>query len=517
VTGLVVPCTSPAAWVATGFCVVALVPAGLRWLRVAQREHYLPGAPSRFAWRWWTSDPENVACELVAVAGFVASLWWAVVAIVPALFALVTPLHLSLLGRTGRLRWTRRLATLAGVWVVLQAALVGVGVAVGAPALLSAIGVLAVPFLVDAACVLTVPLEHRIVGRYVDQARRRLAVVHPTIVGITGSYGKTSTKHHVAHLVTGTREVVASPASFNNRAGLARAVNEQLRDGTEVFVAEMGTYGPGEIAALCSWCPPRIAVLTAIGPVHLERFGTEERIVAAKAEITESVDVVVLNADDDRLRALAGRLEGLGRARVVRCSGRDAAAAVAVLRDGERWSVFVGGERIVGDEPVVSGIQPTNLACAIAVAIELGVPAQDLPARVRSLPVVANRLSTGQAASGVIVIDDTYNSNPAGTRAALGLLAAADAPRRRVVVTPGMVELGRRQDEENRSFASAAAEFATDFVAVGRTNRRALLDGAAPLGPLWMRTREEAVRWVRTHLGIDDAILYENDLPDHYP
>src|SRR6202035_5977429 len=94
-----------------------------------------------------------------------------------------------------------------------------------------------------------------------------------------------STKGYAAHLLGGSLTVVASPASFNNRAGLARAVNEHLTQGTEVFVAEMGTYGRGEIAELCSWVRPDVAVITAVGPVHLERFGSEERVLEAKAEI----------------------------------------------------------------------------------------------------------------------------------------------------------------------------------------------------------------------------------------
>ena len=97
------------------------------------------------------------------------------------------------------------------------------------------------------------------------------------MVAITGSFGKTSTKGYVADLVGDSKTVVASPASFNNRAGLAWAVNEQLADATEVFVAEMGTYGRGEISELCSWIRPDIAVITAVGPVHLERFGSEAR------------------------------------------------------------------------------------------------------------------------------------------------------------------------------------------------------------------------------------------------
>jgi hypothetical protein len=139
------------------------------------------------------------------------------------------------------------------------------------------------------------------------------------VVAVTGSYGKTSTKGHIAHLVRPDRTVVATPASFNNRAGLARAVNEHLADGTEVFVAEMGTYGPGEIAELCRWCPPDISVITAIGPVHLERFGSEDRIVEAKSEILRAGDDVVLAVDDPRLAALAERGGRRGK-RVLRCS-----------------------------------------------------------------------------------------------------------------------------------------------------------------------------------------------------
>ena len=126
---------------------------------------------------------------------------------------------------------------------------------------------------------------------------------------------------------------MATPASFNNRAGLARAVNEHLADGTEVFVAEMGTYGPGEIADLCRWCPPAIAVITAIGPVHLERFGSEDRIVEAKAEITVPAADVVLQVDDPRLAALADRAEAAGQAGLP-VLGRPTAAADVAVRPG---------------------------------------------------------------------------------------------------------------------------------------------------------------------------------------
>jgi UDP-N-acetylmuramoyl-tripeptide--D-alanyl-D-alanine ligase len=514
VTAVLAAGSGPAVVVAVVASVAALAPAGLRWLRVAQREHYLPEA-SRFALRWWTAEPANLALALIGLAGLVASARWPLAALVPAAVAALGPLHLGIRGRSARLAFTRRLRTLAVVWLVLQAVVVVAGVLLGAAAPLAGAGALAVPLLVDLAALALAPVERRLAERYVRAAAARLARVRPRVVAITGSYGKTSTKHHLAHLLSGSRAVVASPASFNNRAGLARAVNEHLVDGTEIFVAEMGTYGPGEIAELCRWCPPEVAVMTAIGPVHLERFGTEDRIVTAKREITGPAAVVVLNGDDPRLAPLAPGLAAEGK-QVVAVSAADDAAAVAVVPDGPGTVRLArAGRTVAAGLPLEPGLRPSNVACAVAAALALGLGEEEVVARLPGLAPVANRLTRGRAPSGVTVLDDTFNSNPAGARAALDLLAGS-APGRRVVVTPGMVELGRRQRAENEALAAESRAAGAELVVVGRTNRRALLAGAAGQA-VTVRTREEAVRWVRAQLGPDDAVLYENDLPDHYP
>ncbi len=287
-------------------CSVGSGLAGIRWLRVAQREHYIPGSVSRFALRWWRRGPVSVAGAAVALAGAGLAWWWPLTGVATAVVVAGGPPGLGLRGRSSALAWTRRLRTLAAVWIALEAAAVVVAAALGEGPPVAAAVAVATPVLVDLACAVTGPFERLAVGTYVRRARERLAKVAPTVVAITGSYGKTGTKGYVAHLVAGTKTVVASPASFNNRAGLARAVNENLVDGTEVFVAEMGTYGPGEIAALCSWLVPDVAVITAVGPVHLERFGSEDAIVEAKAEILGSARSAVVNVDDPRLAALAG-------------------------------------------------------------------------------------------------------------------------------------------------------------------------------------------------------------------
>lgn len=461
-----------------------LLAAPFAWLRVAQREHYIPWSVTPFALRWWRA----------------------------------LRLGPSLRGRTSKLVWTRRLRTVAGVWLALTVTLIAALSNVLPAFALVPLAAVTVPVVVDLALAITAPIERRLATPYVTRAAARLRQVAPTIVAITGSYGKTSTKVVLAHLVAGTKPVFATPASFNNRAGVARAVNEGLTPGTQVFIAEMGTYGKGEIADLCAWCPPEISVITAIGPVHLERFGSEDAIVRAKSEILDGARVCVLNVDDERLRALADARAEAGQ-RVVRVSARDQNADVAVVAaDQGRARVWIGADDM--GEVAQLAAAPGNAACALAVALELGVPRVEAVRRLASAPSAAHRLETATSGAGVVVLDDTFNANPAGARRALAALRSAGAPAgRKVVVTPGMIELGPRAADENRAFAKDAARVAGVLVVVGRTNRHALESGArgAGLDTVRVATREAAVAWVRANLGNGDAVLYENDLPDHYP
>jgi UDP-N-acetylmuramoyl-tripeptide--D-alanyl-D-alanine ligase len=514
-------------------CALAVVLADLRWLRVAQREHYLPGAASVFAWRWWGSSAANRALAVVGLAGALVSARVALAGLAGALAGAAGPLGLSLRGRTSRLAWTSRLRRLAVLLGVVQGvalataalatwALAGsAGAALHGAATACALLALAAPATGDLAMWAARPLEARSLGQFVRKAAQHLRASAPRIVAITGSYGKTTTKGYVAHLLSGQFSVVATPASFNNTAGLSRAVNEHLVPGTQVFVAEMGTYGPGEIAAMCAWAPPEVAVITAIGPVHLERMRTLERIADAKAEILERAPVAVLNVDHPLLARLADRAEAEGRT-VWRCSASAGGADVSVRRQGDLLRVVVpragaGLDLVVGAGPEV---EPGNVACALAVAFALGVPPEAVGARLATLPVPPHRRVPQRGAGGADVVDDTYNSNPAGAAGALAMLGQLGAPGgRKVVVTPGMVELGPAQEEANREFAARAGQVATELVVVGRTNARALEAGARQAGLAVRRVadRQAAVAWVKAHLGPGDAVLYENDLPDHYP
>ncbi|MFZ0493168.1 MAG: UDP-N-acetylmuramoyl-tripeptide--D-alanyl-D-alanine ligase [Acidimicrobiia bacterium] len=495
-----------AALVALFGLAAAWVASLVRWVRVAQREHYLGGAVGRFAVRWWTSSFMNAAGWIAALGGTAASFVEPLWALLPAAVFALGPVGMGLRGRTSRLAWTPRVRRVAGTMVVLEVALVTLA---RASVPLVAVELVALPVIVDVALWVLEPLERRLSRRFVEQAAGRLRVVAPKIVAITGSYGKTTTKGYVGHLLRRTADVVVSPASFNNRLGLARSINEQVASGTQVFVAEMGTYGPGEIRDMCSWIPPTVAVITAIGPVHLERFGSLEAVAAAKAEIVDGAETLVLNVDYPSLEALADGERP--RRTVIRCSTANSDVDVHVDVEG---IVFVHGKAI-GSVPDLD-LFPGNVACAVGVALALGVTPDE--ADLSSLARPPHRLQMVTTDAGVVVIDDTYNSNPAGARAALAALARRGSGRR-VVVTPGMIELGPRQYEENSTFAAKVAEIATDLVIVGRTNRRALLEGAARglVSVNVMASRDEAVEWVRSMLGAGDVVVYENDLPDHYP
>jgi UDP-N-acetylmuramoyl-tripeptide--D-alanyl-D-alanine ligase len=501
-------------WVFLAGAAAASGCALLRWLRVAQKEHYLAGSVTRFEARWGRVAPFNPALAAAALAAAALAIPFPAAGWVVFAAVAVWPVGLGLRGRSSPLAWTARLRRLASVIAGLWGAAVAVGALLGALPQTAVWAAVLVPQLVDLALAALAPIERRLGGRFVRRASEALGRVRPTVIAVTGSYGKTTTKAYVRHLFGPAFPVVASPASFNNRMGLARAINEHLSAGTRVFVAEMGTYGPGEIADLCSWIPPDVAVITAVGPVHLERFGSLEAIARAKSEILRGARAAVVNGDEPLLEP---HVASAGVERVIRCSASDAGAEVAVVPSGDRLAVRISGEHVA--ELDGNGVFAMNLACAVGAALAAGVGRELIASRIGDLPSVEHRAVAAVGASGVSVIDDTYNANPTGVRAAVDRLVVLAGGGATAVVTPGMVELGPSQDEENRRFAEYAATRVDYLLIVGITNGRALADGAAAgrAAVVTVPDREAAVAWVKEHLRTGDAVLYANDLPDHYP
>lgn len=493
----------------------AAVLATLRWLRVAQREHYIAPWVSVIEGVWLRTRGLTLALFIVGVVLTALS----VVAVfidgplefvLPAALVVLAffPFGLSVRGRTGKLAFTARLRRLLVAWVVLFG---------GVTALLFwplgpvafAITLILAPQLMDLSLAIMAPVEKRLSHKYLVSARKRLQQVRPKVVAITGSYGKTSTKGYVAHLLSGAFSTVASPASFNNLMGLSRAVNDRVVPGTEVFVAEMGIYGEGEIRELSESFPPDVAAITTIGEAHLARMGSREVIFRAKSEITEKAGIVVLPIDDPLLLGLAETCRAQGKTVITVSTDPDTDADVVVADN----QVRVGAD----SAPVtISGVgHAVNLAVAVGIATALEVPLSQLAGRLASLPDSAHRAEVQKAPSGVTIIDDTYNSNPVGAaRAVAGAAAIADGSPL-IVVTPGMVELGPVQRDRNRAFAAQVADAGGQLFAVGSTNRRALVYGA-PNARTFTR-REQAVAAALDQATDRGVILYENDLPDHYP
>jgi UDP-N-acetylmuramoyl-tripeptide--D-alanyl-D-alanine ligase len=233
-----------------------------------------------------------------------------------------------------------------------------------------------------------------------------------------------------------------------------------------------------------------------------------ERILAAKAEILDRAGVGVICVDHPLLARLSEE--------------RSASMPIVSVSTGERGRVQVTNGLIVVDGLVVGdapdGAFGANLAVAVGVCVALDLTHEVWARRLADLPNPAHRQTVSIGESGVTIIDDTFNSNPDGAKRALATLGRASNGAK-AVVTPGMVELGPVQEEENTVLAREVAAIADHLVIVGRTNRASLLSGAADGGATVtvVGSREEAVAWVRANLSRGDTVLYENDLPDHYP
>ena len=299
----------------------------------------------------------------------------------------------------------------------------------------------------------------------------RTLMADTTVVAITGSAGKTATKDLAAAAVATTRRVHASPLSFNNEAGLPLTVLSAPGN-TEVLIAEMGARFAGNIAALVEIAQPQVGVITHVGMAHAEHLGGREGIARVKGELVEALPasgLAVLNAACDASAALAARTV----ARVLRV-GRAPDADIAfrdVVLDEELRARFVL-ETPWGRAPVALTVrgehQVENAAMAAAVALELGVPLDAVVAGLDGAQTASLRMELVRTASGVVVINDSYNSSPTSAAAAVRSLAHLPVAGRRVAVLGPMLELGSHAAEEHEALGALAAATGIDvLVAVG--------------------------------------------------
>ena len=511
-----------------------------RWLGGAPTRWAHPRIGAAYAVRivlqlgWGTASPHPDSTIPYAAAATASLL-----AVIAALAESKRPPQKKPLVYTGRAR------RLLGLSIVLSALLFGAGflalcglaqavglTATNAPAfavlVMALVTIHAAPLMAMAANLCLFPIQASINATYRFRARRKLNRVKPMVVGITGSYGKTSTKYFTEALMESRFRVLKTRASFNTILGICRAINEELGPEHEVLIVEMGAYRRGEIRDMARLTRPHIGVLTAIGPQHLERFGSIETIERAKFELLEALPadgIAVINNDDPRVRRLADTLRRPTVRRYgIDCTAGDLDLAAESIEHGPEGLTFTlvdrDGKRVTAKTRLIGLHNVSNILAAASVAQAAGVSLREVAGAIGRLQPVPHRLETHTGADGVTIIDDAYNSNPVGAFNALDALAAFQTGRK-ILVTPGMVELGVQQNARNQEFGAAAAKVCDYVILVGRNQTAAIRRGLDEAG--FAADRIVAARNLNAGLealkGIvraGDVVLFENDLPDLY-
>jgi UDP-N-acetylmuramoyl-tripeptide--D-alanyl-D-alanine ligase len=416
-----------------------------------------------------------------------------------------------------------RIYVVALVLIALAGALAAIA---SRQALIWLIPVQLAPLALVAANLLLTPFEARTQRRYWNEAHDKLRRIDPMVIAITGSYGKTSVKHILGHILETAAPTLITPGSVNTAMGIARVVRERLQPHHRYLVVEMGAYGPGSIRRLCALTPPKMGIVTAIGLAHYERFKSLETVAEAKFELADAVAAQggTVIAAADTLAFAAPRRFAEAHPGMMVTVGAEAGAAVAMTdlgqgADGIAVNVTWQGTSYQLRAPLYGVHQGRNIALAFAAACTLGVAPEDVVASLRTTPQIAHRLEVKRQGNGAVLIDDAYNSNPVGFASALKLLDVLRRPGgRRILVTPGMVELGAAHDEEHRRIGGLAAAHVDVLVAVAPHRVAPLAEAFAAAAPkaeiVSYPGFAEAQEWMAHNLGADDVVLLENDLPD---
>ncbi len=384
------------------------------------------------------------------------------------------------------------------------------------------------------ANVVMFPVEWQVRQYYLRKAKAKLARLHPRVIGITGSYGKTSTKQILRTILSARFKTLATPGSSNTPMGVCRVINNDLLPEHEVFIVEMGAYKRGEIAELCRIARPEMSILTAVGPQHLERFGSIENVMRGKNEIMEALPPgapAIYNGDNPYCQRLMREMRAAGKVRVFSYSldpaNHDAqvvADEMQISRQGLTFRVTYRGEQ--GEEQAVMRSRllgkhnVSNILAAVTAALLCGMRLDEIAKAVELVEPVEHRLQLIQGAGGVTVIDDAYNANPEGVRTALEVLAQFNDGKR-VLVTPGMVELGPIEEEENYRFGQRAAASCDVVILVGRRRTapiaRGLRDAGFPEQQIFVvGSLNEATEQMKRVVAPGAVVLFANDLPDTY-
>lgn len=395
-------------------------------------------------------------------------------------------------------------------WIVLSLLLIGL------------------PYLILFSNQIATPIEKQIAMGFVKQAKRTIeSLSHLKKIGITGSYGKTSTKYILQQILSSQYHSLMTPESFNTLMGVTRVINENLKPIHNLFIAEMGAKQPGDIKEICDLVKPEISLITTIGEQHLETFKTLENIKKTKGEIIRDLPeqgLAVLNGDN----APSLELKSTTIARVLYFAIDNPKADyraenIKILSSGitqfninyhDKQSLFLE-TRLLGQHNLY------NILAAVTIALELGINPNKIKAAVRSIQPAPHRMNVKNTAAGITIIDNAFSTNPSAARSSVDVMAKIEG-NRKIMITPGMIELGEIEYEENKRFGHNMPNGLDYVILVGQSKQtQAIQDGLDeaqfPTEQVYLASNlDDANQHLRAIAKAGDVVIYENDLPDNY-
>jgi len=381
-----------------------------------------------------------------------------------------------------------------------------------------------VPFWIFIAGAITQPIENRIHRHFIKQAKGKLSrMPELKVIAITGSYGKTSTKFMIRDLLKERMNVCATPGSYNTPMGICKVINNDLEATHQVLILEMGARYEGNIDELCDIAEPDIAVITNVGIAHLETFGSQDAIARTKSTLVRRLKpggTAVLNVDDERVAQMAGLRDDIEIIRTGIDNGEIRASDIRYNHEGTRFSVSRNGIDEDFSTKLLGAHNVQNMLLAIGVADIFGIRLKTMALAVSGIEPVEHRLELKKEGD-LYVIDDAFNSNPVGAKNAVEILSRFESGRR-IIITPGMIELGELEEKMNYQFGQAIGEAELDLVVLVGSNRtEAIRKGIASTGYPDEKVRIagslfKANDIMKEFARSGDVILYENDLPDTF-
>jgi len=373
------------------------------------------------------------------------------------------------------------------------------------------------------AWIITAPIEKAFQNYYINDAKKILKSHHNlTVVGITGSYGKTTTKFILNRILSEKYNVVCTPQSFNTPMGVVRTVRESLKPQTQIFICEMGAKNIGDIKEICDIAHPDYGIITSVGAQHLETFKSVDNVYKTKFELADAVELkngeVFICGDSEEIlsRTPENKYTRFG----INQNNGFRAENITYNRNGSNFDLVLKEEKINVTTKLLGLHSVCDIVAAAAVAYTLGVKPEDIKFAVSSLKPTEHRLELKSFKNSSLLIDDAYNANPVGCIEAVHVLGSFDGMKK-TIITPGLIELGDKEYDCNFALGVESAKYCDKIILVGENRSKPLKDGALSEGfnedNLYVvKSFAEAMQIYLKDVGSDSIVLLENDLPDNY-